>query len=298
MATTLTAENQIFEPVAWESVPCPFCGSKKASLYENFGHKLKFSYIRCEDCTLVYQSPRPQYDDKFVTTAYEVYVTEEKNDFFDDKGLLPGGERLMIKSAKMLKEIEEFVPQKGRILDIGSHIGLFCHTANKRGWKATGVDISGSMVAIAKKRFDVDARQGDWTQMKFEHKFDAICCDHVLEHIPNPAAWLKLMRETITPKGVICISVPNVDSIENRLKHRLKVMGLKKMSEWEAWRTPDHLYEPNEASFLKMVERVGLKVLGVETYSHKPNDVTGVLPSLYHNRLKLGSKLRFFLAAE
>lgn len=297
MATTLTADNRVYEPVAWENVPCPFCGSAHSSLYENFGHQLKFAYVRCGNCSLVYQSPRPQYDANFVNTAYEVYVTEDKNEFFDEKGLLPGGDRLIIKSTKLLKDVEAYVPNKGRILDIGCHIGLFCYTANLRGWKATGVDISGSMVKIAQTRFGVDARLGDWTTIEFEHKFDAICCDHVLEHIPNPEAWLKLMKQNLAPGGVICISVPNVDSIENRLKHGLKVVGLKKMSEWEAWRTPDHLYEPNEKSFLMLAQKAGLKVLGLQTYSHKPTEATSGLADIYHKTLRLGSKLRFFLGA-
>jgi 2-polyprenyl-3-methyl-5-hydroxy-6-metoxy-1,4-benzoquinol methylase len=295
VATTLTAENKTFEPIAWEKVPCPFCQSQSASLYENFGHKLKFSYLRCDDCTLVYQSPRPRYDAEFVNTAYENYVPEEANEFFDRNGLLDGGDRLVIKSSKLLKEIEDFVPNKGRILDIGCHIGLFCKTANDRGWKATGVDISGAMVKTAQTRFGVDARCGDWTTMNFEHPFDAITCEHVLEHIPTPGDWLTLMRERLSPSGVICISVPNIDSIENRLKHSLKQIGLKKPSEWEAWRTPDHLFEPNEKSFLKLIDHAGLKLLKVETYSHKPNDRKGLVQNFYHETLKLGSKLRFFM---
>lgn len=295
MATTLMAENKSFEPSAWETVSCPFCGSREAKLYEKFGHQLKFSYVRCDTCTLVYQNPRPQYDTEFVTTAYEVYVPDEKNEFYDDNGLLDAGRTMLAYSDALVAEIEKIVPQKGRFLDIGCHIGLLCKAANDRGWRATGVDVSGMMVKAAVNRFDVDARVGDWTQMKFEDKFNAITCNHVLEHIPNPADWLKLMAANLAPGGVIVISLPNVDSADNQFKHKLKELGLKKMSEWEAWRTPDHLFEPNEASFVELAKSVGLKVKAVETYSNKSPRIEGAINSFYHRKLRLGSKLRFFL---
>jgi 2-polyprenyl-3-methyl-5-hydroxy-6-metoxy-1,4-benzoquinol methylase len=295
MATTLTDKNLRYDPVAWESVPCPFCKSEQAELYEKFGFELRFSYLRCQTCTLVYQSPRPVYDEQFTKTAYDIYVPDESNEFFDQTGLLVGGQRMVAKSNQLLAQIEGMVPKRGRILDIGCHIGLFCKTANDRGWVATGVDLSPTMVGIAKKKFGVDAHCGDWLTLGLQGKFDAIVCDHVLEHVPNPAVWLLSMKSLLSPGGVICISVPNVDSIENQVKHGLRMIGLKKPSVWEHWRTPDHLFEPNEKSLLRFIETIDLKILSAHTYSHKSFKKTGALSNLYHKRLRLGSKIRLFL---
>ena len=298
MATTLTLSNEIYEPSGWENVACPFCGSSIKTPYECFGYKLKFTYVRCLDCTLVYQTPRPIYDNQFVNVAYENYVPDLNNVYFNDNGLLPDGKELADRATKLIEEIELFAPLRGRLLDIGCHVGLLCKSASERGWKSTGIDISNAMVQTAIKRFGVDARVGDWTQMSFEGLFDAIICNHVLEHIPNPTYWLTKMKSILAPGGVICLSFPNIDSLENRFKHQMNMIGLKKLSEWEPWRTPDHLCEPNEASFLRLIQGLGLKVVQVQTYSNKEGGSDGWLKKTYHQKFRLGTKLRFLLTSE
>src|SRR5664279_2761226 len=66
-------------PNAWEKVPCPFCGSTEFSIYERFGSELQFTYVLCGHCTLVYQSPRPKYDQHFIDSAYASYYQFSDN---------------------------------------------------------------------------------------------------------------------------------------------------------------------------------------------------------------------------
>ena len=72
MTSTLRKENKPFEPRSWETVPCPFCGSDDATLLERYGTNHRFTHVRCRNCHLTYQNPRPTYDEDFVETAWTV----------------------------------------------------------------------------------------------------------------------------------------------------------------------------------------------------------------------------------
>lgn len=60
-------------PQAWETVDCPFCGSADRTLYEKFGSEMQYSYVTCGNCKLIYQSPRPVYNQHFIDAAYADY---------------------------------------------------------------------------------------------------------------------------------------------------------------------------------------------------------------------------------
>src|SRR5690606_22127216 len=132
--------------------------------------------------------------------------------------------------------------------EIGCSTGFFCKTAMDIGWEVVGIDISPTTVGLAQKEFGINALCGDWIQLRPPGKFDAIYCSHTIEHIPNPKDWLMEMKNAIHDDGVICIEVPNMESIDRKFKRSLKRLGLKK-DNWAGWRTPDHLYEPCEKSF-------------------------------------------------
>src|ERR1700722_18061753 len=76
MATTLTRENREYIPSAWENVACPFCASRDYKGHEKYGPSFRYTYVQCRECGLVYSSPRPKYDEDFLTAAYSVYDTE------------------------------------------------------------------------------------------------------------------------------------------------------------------------------------------------------------------------------
>ena len=293
MATTLTAENREFIPKQWEEVPCPFCDGTDARLFERFGYQHRYTYQKCGDCKLVYQTPRPVYDENFVETAYEVYSTT-LTEFWDGRALTPRGQVVHREYAMIVREIEELTGRKGRLLDVGSNTGFFCKTAADCGWQPVGVEISKSMVELSRKAYGIEAIAGDWMKIDFPHRFEAIYCSHVIEHIPDPAAWLHRMRETLARDGVICLSVPNMQSIDRKYKRVLKRLGLRK-DRWAKWQTPDHLYEPCERSMLRFLEANGFEVLRKYTYPSEWGGTPGFWQKLFHFKLRWGAKARFYI---
>ena len=91
------------------------------------------------------------------------------------------------------------------ILEIGCGKGMFVELMRARGMKARGIDnaYEGNAPYIEKRHFGTVA----------ETPTKAIVLRHVLEHIPNPLNFLRLVTEANGERGVIYIEVPCFDWI-------------------------------------------------------------------------------------
>ncbi|MEK6580520.1 MAG: class I SAM-dependent methyltransferase, partial [Bdellovibrionota bacterium] len=207
MATSLTATNQEFKPKAWEDVSCPLCGERKSKLLERFGYQHRYSYRRCEKCCLAFQSPRPVYDTEFAETAYEVYSTETDHVYRDGQ-YTEKGKVVYAEYKNILAELEALVGRKGRVLEVGCNTGFFLKVAKDEGWSPVGVEISKTMAEIARRKYGVEALSGDWVVQSYGGSFDVAYCSHVIEHIPDPSAWMRKFREVLKTDGILCLSVP------------------------------------------------------------------------------------------
>ncbi|MBI1860005.1 MAG: methyltransferase domain-containing protein [Deltaproteobacteria bacterium] len=294
MATTLTLENREYIPKAWEEVPCPFCGSHSRRNHEKYGPKLRFTYVQCRGCALVYGSPRPKYDEEFITAAYSVYDTESHH--LQTRGNLNVDEQRLVEKHKItVRQIGSHLGRIGRLLEVGCATGLFLLAARDAGWEVEGIDISPSMVAAAQEFFKLRARCGQYQDVNTTEggRFDAIYCSHVIEHIPNPNEWMEKFRRDLKPNGVLCLNVPNQFSLDRRLKRGLKRLNLSR-DNWALWRTPDHLYEPHLKPMKYLLAKHGFELFEAFTYSSREKEQEGLAEQVFHHRFKLGSKLRLF----
>jgi 2-polyprenyl-3-methyl-5-hydroxy-6-metoxy-1,4-benzoquinol methylase len=120
---------------------------------------------------------------------------------------------------------------------------------------------------------------------------------HVLEHIPDPNAWLRKAKSMLEKNGILVINVPHKFSISERLQHFFYRLKLKKQfsSSWnDPSRTPDHLFEPTIPAMLRLLEANQYEILEYYTYSRKdPVSNKSILSKFMHRKLKLGSNLAF-----
>ncbi len=286
-----------YTPKEWEKVPCPFCGSAEFSIYERFGSELQFTYVLCRHCTLVYQSPRPKYDQHFIDSAYASYYQFSENLELDGKTSVQHSSVNMFREE--VENLLKYDQKRTNVLDIGSAMGTFLFAAKPHYRNAIGLDVSEQMARFAEKSTGATIYLQQFNQFSFPEKFSLIHMSHVIEHVPNPTEWLQHAKVILEEDGVLVINVPNKYSLAFRLQHAFYKLGLKQQfsSSWkDPTRIPDHLFEPNVKSMHMLLEANGYKILEYFSYSRKDPVSNRSLFSKFYNRfLHKGSNLSFIV---
>lgn len=95
--------------------------------------------------------------------------------------------------------------------------------------RLTGVDVSGSMLAKARRNlqgYDVRFHKGELKDLDLPlGAFDSIICSEVLEHVVDPDVILQGIAGLLKPGGRAVVTFPN-DHLVNRLKSIIRRTGL------------------------------------------------------------------------
>ena len=104
-------------------------------------------------------------------------------------------------------------PLEGKTaLDVGCGAGLLCEPLARLGAKVTGIDAPEDVIAVAREhaaamRLAIDYRAGDVQDL--EGQYDLITSLEVIEHVAEPAAFLRALAKRLAPGGLLILSTPN-----------------------------------------------------------------------------------------
>ena len=104
-------------------------------------------------------------------------------------------------------------PLAGRTaLDVGCGAGLLAEPLARLGAKVTGIDASPEVIAVAHEHaaavgLAIDYRAGDVHQLSGQ--FDLVTSLEVIEHVADPAEFLKALARRLAPGGLLILSTPN-----------------------------------------------------------------------------------------
>jgi len=234
-----------------EPVRCPLCDTDP----EPFAVDPQgFQLVRCPQCRLEFVSPRPT----LALLAERVYARDYHHERADFE-LIPENRALF---GRQLDRLEQFLPRRGTLLDVGCGGGAFLRAAQQRGWEAAGTDIE---LEPAAQSSGARLWAGTLESIDFGgEQFDALRFHHVLEHTPNPLAELERARGLLTPQGVLYLSVPNLAGLSPRLKSWQSRLRLKARP-WRHYAALHHLWFFTPATLRRVVERAGFSVARWET---------------------------------
>lgn len=166
--------------------------------------------VRCRNCGLQYLTPRLRQDlilDAYRVGTDEAFVTQ-----------VVAREQTF---ARCLDIIERHVPQRGKILDVGTAGGSFLSVAAKRGWQVAGCEPNRWLAEWGSKHYGVPIHPGTIFDMGLkDNTFDVVTLSDVLEHTPDPKAVLLECRRVLKPGGLLVVNYPDINSLVARLMGR------------------------------------------------------------------------------
>jgi 2-polyprenyl-6-hydroxyphenyl methylase/3-demethylubiquinone-9 3-methyltransferase len=100
-------------------------------------------------------------------------------------------------------------------LDVGCGAGLLAEPLARLGATITGLDASPDLIAVAREHargagLDIDYRPGELTELG--GTFDLITCMEVIEHVADPAVFVKELANRLKSDGLLVTSTPNATS--------------------------------------------------------------------------------------
>lgn len=210
-----------------------------------------FHLVRCAQCGLVYQTPRPTEAaiGSYYPPEYDPYVTppwEEPNPL--TRAILLHG------LTKRWNLVEKWAPSRGgerQILDVGCATGVFLAAGSVK-WHKVGVELSPDAAAIGREQFGLTVHEGMLEAAPLEvESFDAITMWDVLEHLHDPRRTLACVRRLLRPDGIFVFRVPNLDAWDARLAGRY----------WAGLDQPRHLFVPDEAAIERLLAATGFTIV-------------------------------------
>lgn len=102
-----------------------------------------------------------------------------------------------------------------RIVDVGCGGGLIAEPLTRLGARVTGVEPAAESIAAARLHAERQDLSIDYRCARAEElvaageTFDAVVCLEVLEHIPDPAAFVALLARLAEPGGLVILSTIN-----------------------------------------------------------------------------------------
>jgi len=172
----------------------------------------EFNIMRCSACRLVFLDA-PKEMEVLKELYDEDYFQTRENYFFNNPINKPQADASngnIEEFDQTLQELEKFVPQNSRLLDVGCGVGVFLCLARDKGWRVQGVDISPFAADYAKERFDLSVTPGTLSEARFEtNRFDVVTMWDLIEHVADPIQELIEVKRILTPKGYLLVNTPN-----------------------------------------------------------------------------------------
>ena len=261
---------------------CFLCGADGHRLYGElvdwlFGVPGSWDMRECSTCDIAWLDPQPVAED--IPKLYCRYYTHTcipKTRFFAlrdavlrcvlaRKGYrVEGQERLLprvlsyvpsISRSAALEVMDLSASEVGSLLDVGCGNGALLERMRSLGWTVTGVDPDPAAVKYCRSR-GLQVFHGMVSDAPAGTLYDAICVNHVIEHVIDPVGLLKDCAQHLRPGvGRLIITTPNIKSLGHR--------RFKKY--WRGLEVPRHLILFSPAALNECITRAGLRLNSIRT---------------------------------
>jgi 2-polyprenyl-6-hydroxyphenyl methylase / 3-demethylubiquinone-9 3-methyltransferase len=161
-----------------------------------------------------------------------------------------------------------------RLLDIGCGGGLLAEPMARLGATVTGVDAAARNIPVARLHAEqsglaIDYRHGTAEELAAaSERFDVVLNMEVVEHVPDPAAYLAACRELLVPGGLMICSTIN----RNPKSWLLAIVGAEHVMRWLPVGTHDWRKFITPAELDALLRGAGLDPVDAKGFVFNPLD--------------------------
>jgi SAM-dependent methyltransferase len=229
-------------------IPCALCGGGE------FKQRLcceGFAYVRCTRCGLVQINPQPERAE--VARRYREGSGAEYFSYeLANEAAFLRLQELALQDAgfdELEAAIKQGAAEPPRVLDAGCATGALLAKLRDRGWACAGVELSPS-ADYARRERGLDVRCAGLEESRFpDASFDLVLASHLIEHLNDPAAFVREAHRVLAPGGYFLVTTPNIDGFQARLFRG-------------RWRSAifDHLYLFSRRTLSALLRRSGFAI--------------------------------------
>ena len=225
--------------------PCPLCSGETHTLFSAIdeNHRISaisFVYIKCKECHGVFLEKPPSDLKRYY-----------KSDYYH----IPSLEQLQKVADKDRNKIDTVLrfSSGGRLLEVGPAFGVFAWQAKQAGFFVDVIEMDLRCCDYLQGTLGVNVTQSDNppAAMRAQPSHDVIAIWHVLEHLPDPLAFLRAAATNLSRGGVLVVAMPNPEAWQ------FKVMG----RHWPHLDAPRHLALIPQAWISRQAEELGLETI-------------------------------------
>lgn len=180
---------------------CFRCDDPGSLVFERPPHELR----RCARCGMCFVTPHPSDADRVAFYDDETYFDE-----IYTEGPLPRFLRERWESSR-LALAAPWRRAGARLLEVGCARGTFLERAQHAGFEVHGVEVAPGAAKAAGELTGAPVHTGSLESAGFEdNRFDVVAGWDVIEHVPDPGAFLAEIHRILKPGGGLLLSCPNV----------------------------------------------------------------------------------------
>src|SRR3989344_1509950 len=296
-----------------EYVNCNLCGKNDTVFVtKTEQHGQEFKLVKCNSCGLIYLNPRLTWEtiksvyseNKLDNFQYYLHTKDLDEQTFTDR----------------LNLISKYTAP-GKVLDIGSSVGIFLHAAKKQGWNIFGVELNKEEAKYSEENFGVKLLSSYGTKQEF----GLINMSDVIEHFTHPKEELQKISKALKqigfcmPKIIVTIPTWNeglnikllIDEILALKIKDLKIVVADDNSPDGTWKIVEELSKKNKkVHLLHRLTNKGRGLAGIDgfkkalelgadiivemdaDFSHHPKHIPELLSALDNADVSIGSRFK------
>lgn len=243
----LQAQRDSFVDVA-----CPACGSGNGGVVFQ---KFSFSFRRCDGCGTLYMSPRPS---EAIMADY--YAASENYRYWAEH-IFPASEAVRCEKLQkprlesVIAYCERYGVPRGTLLEVGPGFGTFAQLAGESGrfGRVVAVEPTPELAAACRAR-GVEVMERRIEDVQMQSAVDVAVAFEVIEHLFDPAVFLRSMARTVAKGGLLVLTCPNGMGFD------IATLGAEALAV-----DAEHVNLFNPASLAALVAACGFEVLEVTT---------------------------------